>query len=66
MCNGARLDVQVIIAIFGGLSSLLTVILTFRARRQDAERKWFYRQMRGVHELDDADYRRGPANHKEG
>lgn len=55
----ARFELQLVIAIFSGLSSLLSIYLSFRAKRVDQERSWFYRQMRGVHELEESDYRRG-------
>jgi len=40
-------------AVFGGLTSMLTVWLAHRRWKADRERKWFYRQMRLKHGLSD-------------
>jgi len=44
---------HLVMAVFGGLTSMLTVWLAHRRWKADRERKWFYRQMRLKHGLSD-------------
>lgn len=54
-CDTSATPIQLVIAIFSGLSTLLTVFLAHRRSKADRERKWFYRQMRYRHGIGDAD-----------
>lgn len=42
---------HLVIAVFSGLSSMMTIWLAHRRFQADRERKWFYRQMREKHGL---------------
>lgn len=54
-CEGPTYPLQLIIAVFSGLSTLLGVFLAHKRQAADRERKWFYRQMRYRHGLGDND-----------
>ncbi len=50
-CGSATYTLQLVIAVFTGLSTLLGVFLAHRRQVADRERRWFYRQMRYKHGL---------------
>lgn len=66
MCEeAARFDLQLLIALFGGLSTLLNIWLAHRSKMDARDRRWFYTQMRGAHDLEEDSYRRSKASGSE-
>lgn len=50
-CPDSFWVVHLVIGSFAGLTSLLSVYLTYRSKREAIDRKWFYHQMREKHGL---------------